>query len=189
MDELSKTYTLAHSPDGWRVHFSTGIAPGFGMEPRHNLVEVIDRVETLHPEYRPRLTVTQLADYQIQMARRGHAQELQKILSQTSDLKDGLIHLARKLPQIGVSQDRDIAEDLATLHHQLSDLRAHVDIARREVALAKKVGQPASMLSDRERTRQSLSRSGLRGDPLRSAFYLIDEKRQTPPRGLSDVGR
>jgi hypothetical protein len=40
-----------------------------------------------------------------------------------------------------VSQDRGIAEDLATLHHQLSDLRAHVEIARREVALAKRVGQ------------------------------------------------
>ena len=30
MDELSKTYTLTHSADGWHVHFSTGIAPGFG---------------------------------------------------------------------------------------------------------------------------------------------------------------
>jgi hypothetical protein len=29
---------------------------------------------------------------------------------------------------------------LRTLHHQLSDLRAHVDIGRREVALAKRVG-------------------------------------------------
>jgi hypothetical protein len=74
MDELSKTYTLAHSPDGWRVHFSTGIAPRFGLEPYHSLFELI-------------------------------------------------------------------AEDLAILHHQLSDLRAHVEIARREVALAKRVGQ------------------------------------------------
>jgi hypothetical protein len=47
MDELSKTYTLARSPDGWRVNFSTGIAPGFGLEPYHSLFEVIGRVETL----------------------------------------------------------------------------------------------------------------------------------------------
>ena len=140
MDELSKTYTLAHSPDGWRVNFSTGIAPGFGLEPDYSLFDVIDRVETLYPEYRPRLTLEQLADYQLQVARRGHAQELQKIISHTSDLKDGLIDLTKKLPQIGTGQDCEIAEDLATLHHQLSDLRAHVDIARREVARAKRVG-------------------------------------------------
>ena len=53
MDELSNTYTLTHSPDGWRVHFSSGVAPGFGLEPHYNLFEVIDRVETLYPEYRP----------------------------------------------------------------------------------------------------------------------------------------
>jgi hypothetical protein len=29
MDELSKTYTLTHSPDGWRVHFADEIAPRF----------------------------------------------------------------------------------------------------------------------------------------------------------------
>jgi hypothetical protein len=101
---------------------------------------VIGRVETLYPEYRPQLTTNQLADYQLQVARRGYAQELQKMISQTSDLKDGLIDLTKSLPQIGASQDREIAEDLATLHHQLSDLRAHVDIARREVALAKRMG-------------------------------------------------
>jgi hypothetical protein len=50
MDELSKTYTLARSPDGWRVNFSTGIAPGFGLEPYHSLFEVIGRVETLYPD-------------------------------------------------------------------------------------------------------------------------------------------
>ena len=87
------------------------------------------------------LTAAQLADYQLQVTRRGHAQELQKIVSQTSELKDGLVDLTKKLPQIGAGQDREIAEDLATLHHQLSDLRAHVEIARREVALAKRVGQ------------------------------------------------
>jgi hypothetical protein len=188
MDELSKTYTVAHSPDGWRVHFSTGIAPGFGVEPHCSLFEVIDRVETLYPEYRPQLTTNQLADYQLQVTRRGHAQELQKIISQTSDLKDGLIDLAKKLPQVRASQDREIAEDLLTLHHQLSDLRAHVDIARREVALAKRVGLP-SVVSDQELARQSLGRSGPTRGSLRSAFYLIDEKRQTPSRGLTDVGR
>jgi hypothetical protein len=142
MDELSKTYTLAHSSDGWRVNFSTGIAPGFGVEPHDSLFDVIDRVEMLYPEYRPRLTVAQLADYQLQVARRGHAQELQKIISQTSDLRDGLIDLTKKLPEIGAGQDSQIAEDLTTLHHQLSDLRAHVDIARREVGRAKRVGLP-----------------------------------------------
>jgi hypothetical protein len=141
MDELSKTYTLSHSRDGWRVNFSTGIAPGFGLEPHHNLFEVLDRVETLYPEYLPRLTVAQLADYQLQVARRGHAQELQKIISQTSELRDGLIGLTKNLPAIGAARDGELAEDLATLHHQLSDLRAHVDVARREVGRAKRVGQ------------------------------------------------
>ena|ERR1700678_1744644 len=141
MDELSKTYTLTHSADGWRVNFSTGIAPGFGVEPHYHLFDVLDRVETLYPEYRPRLTVAQLADYQLQVARRGHAQELQQIIAQTSNLRDGLIDLTKRLPEIGAGQDREIAEDLATLHHQLSDLRAHVDVARREVVRAKRVGQ------------------------------------------------
>ena len=141
MDELSKTYTLTRSPAGWRVHFADGVDPGFDVEPRCNLFEVIDRVETLHPEYRPRLTVAQLGDYQLQMTRRGYAEELQKIIAQTSDLRDGLIDLTKKLPQVGAGQDREIAEDLATLHHQLSDLRAHVDIARREVVRAKRVGR------------------------------------------------
>ena len=136
MDELSKTYTLTHSGDGWRVSFSTGIAPGLGLEPHYSLFEVIDWVETLHPEYVPRLTVTQLADYQLQMARRGHAQELQKIISQASNLKEGLIDLTKRLPQIGAGKDGEIAEDLATLQHQLSDLRAQVDIARRQDASA-----------------------------------------------------
>jgi hypothetical protein len=174
MDELSKTYTLAHSPDGWRVHFSTGIAPGFGMEPDYSLFEVIGRVETLYPEYRPRLTIQQLANYQIQVARRGHAQELQKIISQTSDLKEGLIDLTKKLPQIGVSQDREIAEDLATLHHQLSDLRAHVDIARREVALAKRVGQGE----------KGVGRGGLRFPSVHGFVRGIHEGRIAGPRGM-----
>jgi len=76
------------------------------------------------------------------VTRRGHAQELQKIVSQTNDLRDGLINLTKKLPEFGAGQDREIAEDLTTLHHQLSDLRAHVDIARREVVLAKRLGFP-----------------------------------------------
>jgi hypothetical protein len=141
MDELPKTYTVTHSPDGWRVHFSTGIAPGFGMEPHYDLVDVTGRVETLYPEYRPQLTTNQLADYQLQVARRGHAQELQKMISQTRDLKDGLIDLSKNLPAIDAAQDLEIAEDLAILHHQLSDLRAHVDIVRREVLRAKRAGQ------------------------------------------------
>ena len=189
MDELSKTFTLTHAKDGWRVHFASGISPGFGLEPHNSLFEVIGRVETLYPEYRPRLTIEQLVDYQIEVTRRGYAQEPQKIISQASDLKDGLIDLTKKLPQIGAGQDRDIAEDLATLHHQLSDLRAHVEIARREVALAKRVGQPASVVSGQDLARQNLGHSGPTRGSLRSAFYLIDEKRQTPSRGLTDVGR
>jgi hypothetical protein len=174
MDELSKTYTLAHSEEGWRVHFETGIAPGFGLEPHYNLFEVMDRVETLYPEYRPRLTIEQLADYQLQMARRGYAQELQKIISQTSDLKDGLIDLTKKLPQIGAGQDRDIAEDLATLHHQLSDLQAHVDIARREVALAKRVG-----LSEK-----GVGRNGSGSKMIPGLFRGIPEVRTAGSRGI-----
>ena len=174
MDELSKTYTLAHSPDGWRVHFSTGIAPGFGLEPHHSLFEVINRIETLYPEYRPSLTIRQLADYQVQVARRGHAQELQKIISQTSDLKDGLIDLAKKLPEIGASQDREIAEDLATLHHQLSDLRAHVDIARREVALAKRVGN----------AEKGMGRNGLKFPPCNGFVRGYKDASGSGPRGI-----
>jgi hypothetical protein len=67
MDELSKNYTLTHSPDGWRVHFSTGIAPAFGLEPYYSLLEVIECVEKLYPDYRPRLTIEQLADYGFQL--------------------------------------------------------------------------------------------------------------------------
>src|ERR1700751_5024230 len=100
MDELSKSYTLTHSDQGWRVHFSTGVAPGFGLEPHYNLFEVIGRVDTLYPEYRPQVTFAELGDYQIQVTRRGHAQELQKAISQTSELRDGLIDLTKRLPQI-----------------------------------------------------------------------------------------
>ena len=174
MDELSKTYTLAHSPDGWRVHFSSGIAPGLGLEPDYNLFEVIDRVETLYPEYRPRLTVKRLADYQLQIARRGQAQELQKIISQTTDLKAGLVALTRKLPQIRASQDRDIAEDLTTLHHQLSDLRAHVEIARREVALAKRVGQGE----------KGVGRGGIRFPSAHGFKSSVQGARTAGPRGI-----
>ena len=174
MDELSKTYRLAHSPDGWRVHLADKIASGFRVEPHYNLVDVIDRIETLYPEYRPHLTTQQLADYQLQVARRGHAQELQKVISQASDLKDGLVDLTRKLPEIGAAQDRDIAEDLATLHHQLSDLRAHVDIARREVARGKRVGSAES------RIRQNGSRSKMVPALMRS----IPPIRTGKPRNL-----
>jgi hypothetical protein len=174
MDEFSKTYTLTHSADGWRVNFSTGIAPGFGVEPHYHLFDVIDRVETLYPEYRPQLTIAQLADYQLQMARRGHAQELQKIISQTSELKDGLIGLAKKLPEIGAGQDREIAEDLATLHHQLSDLRAHVDIARREVVRAKRVGFPE----------KGMGRNGNRYRPVDGLMRGLSPVRTAETRGL-----
>jgi hypothetical protein len=125
MDDLTKTYTLTRSADGWRAHFQTGIAPGFGLEPHHSLLEVIERVETLHPEYRPRLTITQLSDYAFRL-------QTDKIVRQTTELRDSLIDLARGLPNLSVGHDRgDLADKLATLHHRLSDLRAHVDIAKR----------------------------------------------------------
>jgi hypothetical protein len=144
------------------------------MEPHYDLVDVIDRVETLYPEFRPQLTTNQLADYQLQVARRGHAQELQKMISQTCDLKDGLVGLTKKLPEIGVSQDRGIAEDLATLHHQLSDLRAHVEIARREVALAKRL-RPGE---------KGVGRDGLRFPSVNGLLTGVRGVRTAGPRSI-----
>lgn len=219
MDELPKTYTLAHTRDGWRVNFSSGIAPGFGLEPHYSLRQVIGRVEDLYPEYRPRLTSSQLEDYTFELdrlvdeevsfattavnalmrcappelpvskrlalqedARRAfetgdgimevvgklengkssneadantrisgteesyfvnsESPEIKTIIRQTTELREGLIDLTKRLSDL-VGQDRaDFADSLTTLRHQLSDLRAHVDIARREVALAKGVGKP-----------------------------------------------
>jgi hypothetical protein len=224
MDALSKTYTLTHSPDGWRVNFATGIAPGFGLEPHYSLLEVIDRVEKVYPEYRPRLNESQLADYTFQLKHRvdeepgfvpkavnalmrcvppelraseklvlqevakrtfendhglmalieelrngtavneiqagartswpenrlsvdHHGREIEKLIRQTAELREGLIELAKNLQKSGVGLDRsDIAENLAILHHQLSDLRAHVDIAKREVVLAKRTKLPGNGL-------------------------------------------
>ena len=61
--ESDKTYAVTHSDEGWRVHFQPNIAPHFGMEPSRSLREVIERIETLHPDYRPQLTGSQLEDY------------------------------------------------------------------------------------------------------------------------------
>ena len=156
MDELSKTYTLAHSPNGWHVHFSSGIAPGFGLEPHYRLGEVIERVETLYPEYRPRLTTEQLAQHAFEadlawaikrdLARQGgidvrargfdgEAPEIEKIVRQAAELREGLIGLAGNLREHTMPGHPD---ELALLQHRLSDLRAHVEVARREVALAKR---------------------------------------------------
>jgi hypothetical protein len=160
MEELSKSYTLTHSPDGWRVNFSTGIAPGFGLEPHYSLREVIQRVETLYPEYRPRLTTEQLAKHAFEadlawaikrdLAKHsetdvrasrsdGEAPEIEKIVRQAAELREGLIGLAGNLREHPMPRHPD---ELALLHHRLSDLRAHVEVARREVALAKRVGRP-----------------------------------------------
>jgi hypothetical protein len=212
MDELSKSYTLTHSLDGWRVNFATGIAPGFGLEPHYSLLELIARVEKLYPEYRPRLNESQLADYTFQLKHRvdenpgfvpeavnalmrcvppelreseklvleevakhtfrndhglmalieelrngkavnerqagprmsatehrlsveHQAPEIEEIVRQTTELREGLIGLARNLRN-NTMPDRP--EELALLHHKLSDLKAHVEVARREVALAKR---------------------------------------------------
>src|SRR6201998_288550 len=61
--ESDKTYSITYSDEGWRVHFQPNIAPHFGMESNQSLREVIERVENLHPEYRPQLTSSQLEDY------------------------------------------------------------------------------------------------------------------------------
>jgi len=150
MEELSKTYTLTDSKDGWRVHFSTGIAPAFGMAPYYSLVEVIERVEKLYPEYQPRLTITQLGDYGFQL-------QTDKITRQMVELREGLLDLTKRLPDLSVSHDRpDISDILTVLQHHLSDLRAHVDIANREVALAKMVRQPEN----------GMGRDGHRSQPV-----------------------
>src|SRR5260370_24449803 len=212
MYELSKSYTVTHSREGWRVSFATGIAPGLGLESHYGLLEAIDRVEKLHPEYRPRLNENQLADYTFQLKHRvdeepgfvpeavnalmrcvppelreseklvleevakrtfrndyglmalieelrngkavnekqtgarmsatehrlsveHQAPEIEKIVRQTTELREGLIGLARNLRN-NTMPDRP--EELALLHHKLSDLKAHVEVARREVALAKR---------------------------------------------------
>jgi hypothetical protein len=71
------------------------------------------------------------------------AREIEKLIGQTAELREGLIELAKNLQKSGVGLDRsDIAENLAILHHQLSDLRANVDIAKREVVLAKRTKLP-----------------------------------------------
>lgn len=61
--ELDKIYTLTYYDEGWRVHFRPDIAPHFGMEPSRSLREVVERVAKLYPDYRPRLSNSQLEDY------------------------------------------------------------------------------------------------------------------------------
>ena len=171
MSELAKTYTLTHSDEGWHVHFRTGIAPGFGLEPHYSLLEVIDRVETLYPQYRPRLTITQLADYAFQL-------KIDKIIRQTSELRDSLIDLAKSLPNRSVGQNRgDFADRLATLHHQLSNLRAHVDIAKREVVLAKGT-QPAG---------NAMGRDGQRFPTVRDISKEIEACTKAFPFGIKQI--
>ena len=66
-DQLQLTYTVTHSDQGWRVHFQPNIAPYFGLEPHYTLPEPIERVESRYPQYRPRLTSSQLANYASQL--------------------------------------------------------------------------------------------------------------------------
>ena len=61
--ELDKTYTVTYSDENWRLRFQPDVAPHFDLEPRYSLRQVIDRVEHLYTEYRPRLTSSQLEDY------------------------------------------------------------------------------------------------------------------------------
>jgi hypothetical protein len=66
-DELRLTCSVTHSDQGWRVHFQPNIAPYFGLEPHYTLLELIKRVESRYPQYRPRLTNSQLANYASQL--------------------------------------------------------------------------------------------------------------------------
>jgi hypothetical protein len=61
--ELDRTYTGTYSDEGWRLRFQPDVAPHFGLEPRYSLRAVIERVENLYPEYRPRLTSSKLEDH------------------------------------------------------------------------------------------------------------------------------
>jgi hypothetical protein len=103
------------------------------------------------------------------------AWEIETLIRQTAELREGLIGLAKDLQKPGAGLDRgDITEKLATLHHQLSDLRAHVDIAKREVVLAKRVG-----LSEKG---MGLNGSGYR--PVDGLMRGVPQVRGAEPRGL-----
>jgi hypothetical protein len=67
LPEFDKTYTVTYSDEGWRLRFQPDVAPHFGLEPQYSLREVIERVENLYPEYRPRLTSSQLEDYAMEL--------------------------------------------------------------------------------------------------------------------------
>jgi len=72
------------------------------------------------------------------------------------EFREGLRDLTKRLPDLSVSHGRsDIPDILTVLRHHLSDLRAHVDIANREVVLAKIVRQPENAMG---RDGQSMER-------------------------------
>jgi len=137
MDELSKTYTLTSSADGWRVNFSTGVAPGLGLEPHYNLFEVIDRVETLYPEYRPRLNENQVADYTFQLKHR--------VDEEPGFVPEAVNALMRCVPPELRESEKLALEEVAKrtfrndhgLMALIEELR-NAKVVKREVALAKR---------------------------------------------------
>jgi hypothetical protein len=137
MDELSKSYTVSHSREGWRVSFATGIAPGFGLEPHYGLLEVIDRVEKLYPEYRPRLNESQLVDYTFQLKHR--------VDENPGFVPEAVNALMRCVPPELRASEKLVLEEVAKrtfrndhgLMALIEELR-NAKVVQREVALAKR---------------------------------------------------
>jgi hypothetical protein len=137
MDELSKTYTLTDSPDGWHVDFASGVAPGFGLEPHCSLFDVIDRVEKLYPEYRPRLKESQLADYTFQL--KHHVDKNPGFAAEAVNA------LMRCVPPELRASEKLVLEEVAKRTFQndhglmalIEELR-NAKVAKREAALAKR---------------------------------------------------
>ena len=137
MDELSNTYTLTHSADGWHVDFANGIAPGLGLEPDYKLFEVIRRVEALHPKYRPRLNENQLADYTFELKHR--------VDENPGFVPDAVNALMRCVPPEIRASEKLVLEEVAKrtfrndhgLMALIEELR-NAKVVQREVALAKR---------------------------------------------------
>jgi hypothetical protein len=133
---------------------------------------VIDRVEKRTRSTGPGVTVTQLADYGFQL-------QTDKIARQMVEIREGLLELTKRWPDLNVSHDRsDILDILTVLPHRLSGLRAHVDIANREVALAKMVRQAEN----------GMGRDGHRSSPVNGFMRTFQDARVSGQRGIRAVG-
>jgi hypothetical protein len=63
-------------------------------------------------------------------------QEIERLIKQSVELGDSLIHLARKLQEQHRHQMQNCDErsgNLGTLHKTLTDLRSYIDVAKREI--------------------------------------------------------